>query len=214
MTRALLVDAAGTLLFPAEPVGETYARVAAAHGVEVEPAEAARRFREAFGRPWTGLRYVGDGRPFWRAMVAASVGSADEGLFEDLYEWFARPEAWRVAPADREALARARREGVRLALVSDWDRRLRPLLGALDLVDAFDAVAISCEVGAEKPDPALFHSACDTLGVRPDEAVHVGDRARDVAGAAAAGCAAWRIGADVASVAAAVDRLGAERGIA
>jgi putative hydrolase of the HAD superfamily len=43
-------------------------------------------------------------------------------------------------------------------------------------------------VGVEKPDPRIFHLACERGGVTCDEAVHVGDVYEiDVLGARAAG---------------------------
>jgi putative hydrolase of the HAD superfamily len=52
----------------------------------------------------------------------------------------------------------------------------------------FDAVVASCDIGAGKPDPAIFHAALAKLGVAASEALMVGnDAERDIAGAAAAG---------------------------
>lgn len=46
------------------------------------------------------------------------------------------------------------------------------------------------EVGAAKPDPALFHKALQHSGVSPEEMLHVGDsHAHDICGAQAAGIA-------------------------
>lgn len=47
-------------------------------------AQVLRRFRAAYASPWAGshLRYVGDGRPFWRHIVEASTGCADAAMFE------------------------------------------------------------------------------------------------------------------------------------
>ena len=43
-------------------------------------------------------------------------------------------------------------------------------------------------LGADKPSPEFFRRLADRAGVRPEECVHVGDRAdNDLAGAAAAG---------------------------
>lgn len=56
------------------------------------------------------------------------------------------------------------------------------------------------QVGAEKPNPAIFSAACEFLGVQENEAVHVGDdRRNDIWGARDAGCDAWLWGEDVTS---------------
>ncbi len=202
---ALLVDVAGTLLAPAEPVASTYARIAAEHGVGVDPAAVKVRFAESFAAPWEGLRYPGDGRPFWRRVVAAAVGSDDDALFEALYGHFAATDAWRIAPDALAVFDQLRADGVRVALVSDFDARLRPLLVAMGVLSRVDHAAISCEVGAEKPDPTIFHAACAAVGVAPSRALHVGDDAeRDVQGARAAGCRALWWGVDLRDFAALV----------
>jgi len=46
--RAVTFDAAGTLIAPREPVGATYARIAAAHGIAADAATTAAAFRRAF----------------------------------------------------------------------------------------------------------------------------------------------------------------------
>lgn len=62
----------------------------------------------------------------------------------------------------------------------------------------FDAVVVSAEVGAEKPNPVIFEAALQALGMRPGEVVHVGDdRRNDVWGARDAGIPAWLWGVDV-----------------
>ena len=54
------------------------------------------------------------------------------------------------------------------------------------------------QVAAEKPNPTIFLKACDFLGVKPEDAVHVGDdRRNDIWGARDAGCDAWLWGSDV-----------------
>ncbi len=68
--------------------------------------------------------------------------------------------------------------GLKLAVVSNFDTRLRPLLDALELSPLFDTIVVSAEVGAEKPNPLLFETACSQLGIDPEEALHVGDDRR------------------------------------
>lgn len=199
--RALCLDVGGTLLHPAEPVGDAYARVAARHGLRRDPERVGRAFRQAFRELRAqrhGAAYPGDGRPFWREVVARALDSRRPALFEDLYAWYGQPQAWTVAPGALDALATLRARGLRLALVSDWDSRLRPLLKALDLLARVDHAAISCEVGAEKPDPRLFLAALEALGVPPAEAAHLGDDPLlDQAGARAVGMQGWLWGHEV-----------------
>ncbi len=93
-----------------------------------------------------------------------------------------------VAGDTPEALARLRAAGLRLGVVSNSDGRVEAALEAAGLLQYFDVVLDSALVGVEKPDPAIFRAALDALGVRPDEALYVGDLYEvDVLGARAAG---------------------------
>lgn len=68
--------------------------------------------------------------------------------------------------------------GMKLAIVSNFDTRLRPILHQLGLDQLFDSVLISAEIGVEKPNPTIFEMACQQLGVLPEQTVHVGDDRR------------------------------------
>ncbi len=50
-----------------------------------------------------------------------------------------------------------------------------------------DELVLSCEVGAAKPDPAIFETALESLGVRAEEALFVDDQRAFCDGAAALG---------------------------
>ncbi|HKJ70814.1 MAG TPA: HAD family hydrolase [Gammaproteobacteria bacterium] len=69
-----------------------------------------------------------------------------------------------------------------------------------DLADLFGHFLTAAEVGAAKPDPALFRAACERLGLRAAEVVHIGDDPiRDIHAARAFGMpAVWinRTGAE------------------
>lgn len=61
----------------------------------------------------------------------------------------------------------------------------------------YDSLSLK-QVEAEKPNPTIFLKACDLLGVKPEDAVHVGDdRRNDIWGARDAGCDAWLWGSEV-----------------
>ena len=96
-----------------------------------------------------------------------------------------------IAADTHEALGRLRAAGLRLGVVSNSDGRVEEALRAAGLEHYFDVIVDSTLAGVEKPDPAIFLPALEALGVRPEEAVYVGDLYDvDVAGARAAGMAA------------------------
>jgi putative hydrolase of the HAD superfamily len=122
----------------------------------------------------------------------------------------------RDANADPEELTRAYRSAIAEALepvdgaadlVSDLRERYlvglltngpvraqRDKLRTLGWEDLFDAVVISGELDAGKPDSRAFEAALDALEVAPDETVYVGDEVdADVAGATEAGIAVVQI---------------------
>ncbi|KAH9680281.1 Haloacid dehalogenase-like hydrolase (HAD) superfamily protein [Citrus sinensis] len=210
--KALLVDAAGTLLVPSQPMAQIYREIGEKYGVAYSEAEILNRYRRAYEQPWGGsrLRYVNDGRPFWQFIVSSSTGCSDSQYFEELYNYYTTEKAWHLCDPEAEKVFKAiRKAGVKLAVVSNFDTRLRPVLRALNCDHWFDAVAVSAEVEAEKPNPTIFLKACDLLGVKPEDAVHVGDdRRNDVWGARDAGCDAWLWGSDVHSFKEVAQRIG------
>ncbi|CAL5061226.1 unnamed protein product [Urochloa decumbens] len=210
--KAIFVDAAGTLLAPTEPMAQVYRTIGQKYGVEYSEDEILMRYRWAYAQPWgrSRLRYVNDGRPFWQYIVSFSTGCSDLQYFEELYQYYTTEKAWHLCDPDAGRVFQAlRRAGVKTAVVSNFDTRLRPLLHALKCDHWFDAVAVSAEVAAEKPNPTIFLKACELLGVKPEEAVHIGDdRRNDVWGARDAGCDAWLWGSDVYSFKEVAERIG------
>jgi epoxide hydrolase-like predicted phosphatase len=79
--------------------------------------------------------------------------------------------------------------------------------GLMPLDELFDDVVDSSEVGVRKPDPAIFHLACERLGITPDRAVFVDDHPGNVAGAEAAGLHGLCCGFTVETTAEAVTEL-------
>lgn len=198
MPRALLLDAAGTLIETSEPVADSYARILARHGHKIRAAQLAPAFRAAFGQAGEP-DYAGhpDGesaeRAWWHGVVTRCVGgSITDAAFEDLFDHFANPAAWRVFPEVRDELQRFRVLGLRLVVVSNFDARLHPILEGLGLAPCFEAILTSSAARARKPSPAIFRHALVRLGLPAGQVVHVGDSPRaDIEGARAAGIEAF-----------------------
>lgn len=94
----------------------------------------------------------------------------------------------RVVEGAFELLDALRARGTRTALVSNLSSLYVPLVKRLGLHERVDHALYSCEVGLQKPDPAIFEAALAALDASPEESVMVGDSLpSDVRGAAALG---------------------------
>jgi putative hydrolase of the HAD superfamily len=121
-----------------------------------------------------------------RGRVQAEHGAGVAGALD---EWEAN-----VGLVDTEMVAvlRSVRRHTTVALLSNGTTRLRRDLHVLDLLDEFDAVFNTAELGIAKPDPEVFGVVCRRLEVDPADALFVDDLAENVAGATQAGLRAHR----------------------
>ena len=88
-------------------------------------------------------------------------------------------------------LGALRAQGLTLGLITNMDREGGDIANDLGLDGHLDLTVTSLEVGATKPDPAIFRAALSKAGTDPQEAVHVGDQpSSDVQGAIATGISA------------------------
>ncbi len=122
----------------------------------------------------------------WFAQVPVLRGIEDTAV--DLLR---APDAWVPYPDTAEVLQALADRGVRVGVVSDigWDIRVHARAAGVEhLVGAW---VLSCELGVEKPDPAMFTTACTALGVDPRATLMVGDNPARDGGAVAVGCRAF-----------------------
>ncbi len=100
---------------------------------------------------------------------------------------------WRVKPEVRTVLRELHRHR-QLGIISNGlSNSARKVLGREKLLHYFDPVVISKDVGFRKPNSRIFEYALNKIGVKPENAVFVGDSyAQDVLGAKQAGMkAVW-----------------------
>jgi putative hydrolase of the HAD superfamily len=101
-----------------------------------------------------------------------------------------------LRPQAVPVLRALRARGLRTAVVSDCWYELPLLLPRLPVYPLLDARVFSMEVGRCKPDPAMYLTACERLGVAPHECLYVGDGgSEELSGAQALGMAAIRLAA-------------------
>jgi putative hydrolase of the HAD superfamily len=190
--QAVTFDVGGTLIEPWPTVGHVYAEVAARHRLKnFSPEQLNARFKTA----WRARQSFGHSRNDWETLVTEVFGSSTpSGFFAELYDRFAQPDAWHIYEDVLPALDRLSSRKIKLAIISNWDERLRPLLRKLKLAQYFEAFAVSLEVGFPKPSPIIFEHAAKELGLPPAAILHVGDSPEmDIAGATAAGFQAIQI---------------------
>jgi 2-haloacid dehalogenase len=91
-------------------------------------------------------------------------------------------------PDVRPGLAALRRQGLRLAVLSNGEpRMLEAATRSAGIADLLDAVLSVEEVKIFKPSPRVYQLAPERLGVRPAEMGFVSSNCWDVAGAASTG---------------------------
>jgi putative hydrolase of the HAD superfamily len=119
--------------------------------------------------------------PDFEARFAALLGVGADGLIGRLFAGMAPDEAM------FEAVAAARRGGIRTGLVSNsWGEEGydRARFGEL-----FDTLVIAGELGVRKPQPEIYALAAERLGVPPERCVFVDDLPGNLKPAAALGMA-------------------------
>lgn len=194
--RAITFDAGGTLLFPHPNVGSIYAEILHQHQIPLCPTalEEAflREWKTHLAQPKKDVSHDAE-KAWWRHVVGATLGTFGhpppaDSLFEDLWEAFALPQRWRLREGTIEVLQTLRERGYQVAILSNWDHRLRVLLERMNLLGHFDELFISSEVGYEKPDPRIFQKVTERLHLPPQALLHIGDsRHHDADAARAAG---------------------------
>lgn len=198
--RAVLFDFSGTLLVPV-PAQRWVRDTTDALGRELTDAEVAELAGalEAAGRPGgpepvdLPAELAGDyaardtSEELHRTSYSALLGrvtGAGTPLTGALYEAAVSGPGWTPYPDARPTLAALAGDGVRVAVVSNVASDLRVLFAGHGLAEFVDAWVLSHELGVMKPDPRMFTTALDALGVTPEQALMVGDNPRADGGAA------------------------------
>ena len=205
MIKAIFFDGAGTLIHLPKSVGYHYALVGKRVGLALDAAALDRAFAACWkqmpARPAIEGPREDDDKGWWRELVdqvidqvAPRTSELDrDAFFEVAYSHFAEAGVWELYPDVIEVLE-ALRPRFDLAVVSNFDGRLRMILEQLGVSQFFSHVFLSSELGADKPDPLIYQRALKLSRFAPNETLHVGDDpVRDWRGAEAAGLSVFRL---------------------
>ena len=198
--EAVFLDMGDTLLTLAAPLGAIYRRAVAGSGRDPDDDHLARGLAEVIAEADERNRHHGfeaseeadrrrwrdfNSRLLERLEIAEHLRDATQ---DELEVAFVDPANFTPYPETREALARLRSSGYRLAVVSNWSWQLPELCAALGLAGYFERIFASARVGYAKPHPGIFRHALAALELPPDAVVHVGDNpVADLGGALEAG---------------------------
>jgi putative hydrolase of the HAD superfamily len=205
MLKAIFFDAVGTLFRLTKTVGDHYAYVGRKIGLDLD----ARSLERAFHAAWRQMpqRAAIDGprenddKGWWRELVnlvldqvAPSLNEFDrDNFFEVAYEHFAEANVWELYPEVNGVLEKLQPR-FQLAVVSNFDGRLRFILEHLGISKYVAHVFVSSEMGADKPDPEIYRRALKLMNLKPTEVLHVGDDPeRDWKAATAAGLSIFQL---------------------
>ncbi len=205
MTEAIFFDAVGTLFYLTKTVGDHYALVGREVGLTLDAQQLDRAFymaweqmppRAAIDRPREN-----DDKDWWRELIDLVLGQAAPSLseldrdnfFEVAYEHFAEAGVWEAYPEVFGVLEKLQSQ-FQLAVISNFDGRLRLILEHLCISKFFGHVFVSSEIGADKPDPGIFRRALKFVNLKADQVLYVGDDPnRDWKAAAAAGLSVFKL---------------------
>lgn len=191
--QAVTYDCWGTLLRDHDWEGaQVVRRSALRRFLDLSEEEAQELLDEAWAKhdeAWKQVETFGPGR--MAAYCLEARGVFDDEQIKALTKEF--EEASFEGGVDAvegaaETLEKLRSHNIRIGLVCDTGfssgRVVRRLLEETALAQYIEVFCFSDEVGVPKPGHEIFDKALAELGVRPPEAVHVGDLKRtDIAGA-------------------------------
>lgn len=193
--KAVLLDAAGTLVHIEPPAPRLQALLAERSGVELELHEASAAIHAEIvyyrGHMHEGSNQEGltDLRHRCAEVLRQALPTSaalDEISTVELAEILIGSLEFGAYPDVVPSLQQLRDAGLRLVVASNWDCSLPSVLERIGVSQLVDGVACSAVVGAAKPDPELLRAALRIAGVQASAAVHVGNSVMEDVGAALA----------------------------
>jgi putative hydrolase of the HAD superfamily len=177
--RAVIFDFGGVLSF--HPTARQFSEAAARLGL------SSPKFERAFWLKRNDYDRGGDPADYWQDIARMNGLTFDSAMIDEMVQteiafwshYDARVLAWTTD---------LRRAGLRTSILSNLPIPIGESLRATaGFLDHFDQVTFSYQLGVVKPEPGIYRYALEGLGVAPQDALFIDDRAVNVEGARAAG---------------------------
>src|SRR3984885_11314092 len=172
--RFIFFDVGNTLLFP------NRARMLAPLPQDRHPTLEAwqaleRRTKHEFDE---GIMEGKIDHGFWwtfHTYLLQGLNAMDDGIRNSLVENTRISANWdQILPGTRQALDRLRKE-YSIAVISNADGKIDAVLRRCGILDCFQSITDSGNVGCEKPHPAIFAAALREMKADAAESLYVGD---------------------------------------
>lgn len=188
--RLVSFDALHTIITPRLPIHVQYSEIFTPYLGVLDPDSIAHSFKFA-------LKQVSIERPAYRKGVSAwweevirrtaigagadaqAVSQSLDEIVPRLIHRFSSKEGYKLFDDTVETLEALKEMNVRTALVTGADSRILSALEDLSVLHMFSPIITADKECLNKPSMSIFLCACVRGGVKPQEAVHVGDDIHD-----------------------------------
>jgi len=194
VTKAVFFDVDFTLIYPGPTFqAEGYRRACAAHGIEVDPArfDAATATSSFILDEVEEQIYTHDLFVHYTASIIEHMGGRGEKVIEvarEIYDQWSVNHHFELYDDVAPVLTHLSKSGLIVGAISNSHRSLDAFCDHFSLRELITVSVSSAEHGYMKPHRSIFDAALTKAGVRPEEAVMVGDSIKhDIDGALAIG---------------------------
>lgn len=194
MTKAVFFDVDFTLIYPGPTFqAEGYRRACAAHGIAIDPArfDAATAASSVILDEVEEQIYTHDLFVHYTASIIEHMGGRGEKVKEvarEIYDQWSVNHHFELYDDVAPVLTQLSKSGLIVGAISNSHRSLDAFCEHFSLRGLITVAVSSAEHGYMKPHRSIFDAALTKAGVRPDEAMMVGDSIRhDIDGALAIG---------------------------
>lgn len=190
LPQVIFLDAVGTIFGVKNNVGYIYTKIASKYGVTRDAELINQYFYQAFKESpplafkETNYELVQRLEYIWWEKIAYQTFAKANALkeftdfhlfFQELYDYFKTHQPWYIYDEVIPCLNQWQKQGIELAIISNFDTRIYSVLESLQLNSYFQTITISSLTGVAKPNQQIFLTALEKHNCSPEQAWYIGD---------------------------------------